>query len=221
MILNPSPATSERPRRTQAERRAAGRNALIESAIACLGEKGFGATTIHDIVRRANCTTGAIQHHFGSKNGLYIAVLDDLMEEFKRAFEKFPAPSVPLEKRLDKAVEILLSLYTSDRYSATFSLVLGAQHDPELRDLVATQRRGSLELTRKAWRDTFSDTGLSDTELRTMLELIAAVLRDFHFARTVGEEEARRQLSRNLKTTKLFVLTVMRNGGLRADKGNG
>lgn len=130
-------------RRTQAERRAAGRSALIESAIVCLGEKGFGATTIQDIVRRANCTTGAIQHHFGSKNGLYVAVLDELMEEFNAAFQHFPKLDEELERRLDKTLKVLVSLYTSDRYSAIFSLILGAQHDPELRDLVTNQRRGS------------------------------------------------------------------------------
>lgn len=199
-----------RQRRTQAERRAAGRTALIESAIACLGEKGFGATTIQDIVRRADCTTGAIQHHFGSKNGLYVAVLDELMEEFKAGFARFPKPEEELERRLEKTLKVLVSLYTSDRYSATFSLVLGAQHDPELRDLVAEQRRGSLETTRRVWRETFADTGLSDEELRTLLDIVAAVLRDFHFARTVGLPEAKRQLSLSLSRTKLFLLQAMR-----------
>ncbi len=201
-----------RKRRTQAERRAAARSALIEASIACLGEKGFGATTIQDIVRRANCTTGAIQHHFGSKNGLYIAVLDDLLEEFKVGFERFPRADEALEARLDKAIKVLIALYTSDRYSAIFSLVLGAQHDPELRDLVARQRRGSLELTRRVWRNTFADTGLTDKQLRILLDIVAAVLRDFHFARTVGLTEAKRQLKESLDRTRLFVLDVMRNG---------
>lgn len=200
-----------RKRRTQAERRAAGRGALIESAIACLGEKGFGATTIQDIVRRADCTTGAIQHHFGSKNGLYVAVLDQLMEEFKAGFARFPKPDEELERRLDKTLKVLVSLYTSDRYSATFSLVLGAQHDPELRDLVAEQRRRSLETTRRVWRETFADTGLTDESLRTLLDIVAAVLRDFHFARTVSLSEAKRQLSLSLDRTRLFVLQAMRN----------
>lgn len=200
-----------RKRRTQAERSAAGRSALIESAIACLGEKGFGATTIQDIVHRAGCTTGAIQHHFGSKNGLYIAVLDALMEDFKAGFARFPKPGETLERRLDKTLKVLVSLYTSDRYSATFSLILGAQHDPQLRDLVAEQRRRSLETTRRVWRETFADTGLSDEELRTLLDIVAAVLRDFHFARTVGLAEAKRQLSRSLERTRSFVLDAMRS----------
>ncbi len=199
-----------RKRRTQAERRAAGRSALIEAAIACLGENGFGATTIQDIVRRADVTTGAVQHHFGSKNGLYIAVLDELMEEFKKGFARFPKPDEELERRLDKTLDVLVSLYTSDRYSATFSLVLGAQHDRELRDLVAEQRRRSLDTTRRVWRETFADTGLSDEELRTLLDIVAAVLRDFHFARTVGLAEAKRQLARSLERTRLFVLQAMR-----------
>lgn len=200
-------------RRTQAERREAGRNSLVEATIGCLSEKGFGNTTSQDICARANCTTGAIQHHFGSKNGLYIAVLDQLLDEFKSAFLEFPDADMPLEERLHRTINVLRALYTSDRYRATQSLVLGAQHDPELRDLVARQRRGALDLTRRAWLGTFSNTGLSAQQLRSLLEIVVSVLRDFHFNRTTDADDAARQLDHNVAQVEQLFLTQLVNRG--------
>lgn len=193
-------------RRTQVERREAGRRALIESTIACLSEKGFGATTFQDIVKRANCTTGAIQHHFGSKNGLYIAVLDDLLEEFQGGLEDFPDPGQSLERRCDKTIATLETLYTSERYGAIHSLILGAQHDPELRDLVASQRRNALAITRNAWLRVFAGTGCPDEKLLSLFEIIVAVLRDFHSNKTLGVDEARARLGFNIVQLKRMAL---------------
>jgi AcrR family transcriptional regulator len=196
-------------RRTQAERTAAACKTLIESTIACLNAKGFGATTSQDIVKRAQCTTGAIQHHFGSKNGLYIAVLDQLLDEFKAGFETFPHRDEALEQRCTKTIAALDALYTSTRYGAGQSLVLGAQHDPELRDLVARQRRGALALAQQAWLNVFRDLECSDAKLLSFLEIIVGVLRDFHFNKTVGVKEARMKLDTNLTLLGKMVLSEL------------
>ena len=188
------------------ERREAGRKALVESTIACLSEKGFGATTFQDIVKRANCTTGAIQHHFGSKNGLYIAVLDDLLEEFQAGLQEFPDAGQTLEHRCDKTISTLETLYTGERYGAIHSLILGAQHDPELRDLVASQRRNALAITRRAWLDVFAGTGCSKDNLLSLFEIIVALLRDFHSNKTLGVDEARSRLEFNIAQLKRMVL---------------
>ena len=199
-------------RRTQADRRAAGRRALVEGTIEALSEMGFAATTSQEIVRRAECTTGAIQHHFGSKNGLYIAVLNQLLDEFVAALDEFPAPTEPLADRCEQTISTLVSLYTSPRYSAAFSLVLGAQHDADLRDLIAEQRRGSLKITRQAWRKVFADTGVPEDKLQSLLEIVVGVLRDFHFNKTVDAEEARAKIETNIALLKRMVLSELQAG---------
>lgn len=201
-------------RRTQAERREAGRSALIESSIACLSEKGFAGTTFQDIIKRANCTTGQIQHHFGSKYGLYIAVLNQLLDEFKSEIERFPDRDSDIEARCHQAIGILTGLYTSERYAAVHTLVLGAQHNPELRDMIAQQRRGALALTRQAWIDLFSDTDQSDDDLLALLDVAVGVLRDFHFNKTIDVEEARVAMKRNITRIEKLIaaeLTATRN----------
>ena len=69
-----------RGRRTQAERRAATRAAVLESASRLFGEKGFADTSLEEISAEAGVTTGPIYHHFGSKLALFEAV-NEAMEE--------------------------------------------------------------------------------------------------------------------------------------------
>jgi AcrR family transcriptional regulator len=68
-------------RRTQAERSAATREALISSARVLFAERGFAGTAREDIVERAGVTRGALQHHFGGKEGLFRAVVELLEQE--------------------------------------------------------------------------------------------------------------------------------------------
>ena len=64
-----------RVRRSNETRSAEMRAALIEAAIQSLCAIGYSKTTTHEICRRAGATSGAIQHHFGSKDELILATL--------------------------------------------------------------------------------------------------------------------------------------------------
>ncbi|HEU5383170.1 MAG TPA: TetR family transcriptional regulator, partial [Ktedonobacteraceae bacterium] len=61
-------------RRTK-EEAAITRERLLEAALECFHSKGYSATTLDDIARRAEITRGAIQWHFGSKADLYNTLL--------------------------------------------------------------------------------------------------------------------------------------------------
>jgi AcrR family transcriptional regulator len=67
--------------RTQAERRAQTRGALIAAARALFAERGFAAAGREDIVERAGVTRGAMYHHFASKDDLFQAVYEEVESE--------------------------------------------------------------------------------------------------------------------------------------------
>jgi AcrR family transcriptional regulator len=46
------------------------RREILEAALECFANKGFGATTMADIRERAEASTGSIYHHFRSKEQL-------------------------------------------------------------------------------------------------------------------------------------------------------
>ncbi|WP_439031611.1 TetR/AcrR family transcriptional regulator [Gordonia terrae] len=64
-------------RRTQAERTAATRAALIAAGRTLFGARGFAEVGTQEIVTEAGVTRGALYHQFGDKKGLFVAVYDD------------------------------------------------------------------------------------------------------------------------------------------------
>lgn len=65
-------------RRTQAERTAATRAALIAAGRELFGERGFADVGTQEIVAEAGVTRGALYHQFDDKKGLFVAVYDDV-----------------------------------------------------------------------------------------------------------------------------------------------
>src|SRR5580704_6944954 len=69
-------AAVRKTRRTQWERSATTRHALLTAAVECICEFGYASTTTAAIAERAKVTRGAVQHHFGSRDDIIIAVID-------------------------------------------------------------------------------------------------------------------------------------------------
>ena len=87
---------SRRPRKTQEERRQYTRKALLESTIRQIARAGLHNCNLANIVRGAEVTTGAVQHLFGSRDGL---ILDAIEEIFSRTSVN------PLEKKVIWLIE--------------------------------------------------------------------------------------------------------------------
>lgn len=53
------------------------RNRLLDAAAAAFQSGGYGATSIHDLIRTTGVSGGALHHHFPSKKSLALAVIDE------------------------------------------------------------------------------------------------------------------------------------------------
>jgi len=67
-------------RRTQADRTAVTRNALIDAGRRLFGERGYAAVGTEEIARDAGVTRGALYHQFADKQALFGAVFEALEE---------------------------------------------------------------------------------------------------------------------------------------------
>jgi len=74
-------------RRTQAERRAATRAALLSAARPLFAERGYEAVSSEEIVVAAGVTRGALYHHFDGKRGLFAAVFEEVEAELADSFD--------------------------------------------------------------------------------------------------------------------------------------
>ena len=68
-------------RRTQAERAAETREALIAAARRLFAAQGFAEVALETIVRAAGVTRGALYHHFADKTELFAAVFEQVEGE--------------------------------------------------------------------------------------------------------------------------------------------
>lgn len=66
---------------------------LKEIARKHFNERGYAATVLDEIVKEAKLTRGAVYHHFGSKKGLFLAVLESVQKEVAEMVEYEAAKS--------------------------------------------------------------------------------------------------------------------------------
>ncbi|MCM6772965.1 TetR/AcrR family transcriptional regulator [Nocardia sp. CDC159] len=85
------------PRRSQEDRSRATRAALEQAGRRLFAEHGYARVSAAQIVAAAGVTRGALQHHYGDKRGLFLAVLEQLESdnaaEITRAIAELPDPA--------------------------------------------------------------------------------------------------------------------------------
>jgi AcrR family transcriptional regulator len=97
-------------RLTRSERAAITRRGLLEVAERRFFSDGYHATSIDDIADEAGYTKGAVYSAYQSKAGLFLALLDDVierrLEETRSLFAEHQAPAAKLaalaEQRIDE-----------------------------------------------------------------------------------------------------------------------
>ncbi|MCB1706730.1 MAG: TetR/AcrR family transcriptional regulator [Halioglobus sp.] len=75
-----SKSSTQRSSRTQAQRRAATYQQVLESACRLFGEQGYANTSLDDIANDCGLTTRPIYHYFGNKKALFAAA-NEAMEQ--------------------------------------------------------------------------------------------------------------------------------------------
>jgi AcrR family transcriptional regulator len=92
--------TNPGSRRTQVQRSESTRAALLEAARRLFSELGYVRSGQEAIVSAAGVTRGALQHHFGTKQALFIAVYEEVEREVVTAVAEAAmavGPDRPLE----------------------------------------------------------------------------------------------------------------------------
>jgi len=128
-------------RRTQAERRASTRGALLQATIDCLIELGYAGTTTNEVQQRAGVSRGALTHHFASKADLLLAAMDYLYDDFSASVRDAAATLPTGEERIRPAVQVLWDRFDGPLFLAAMELWVAARTDPELRTALLPHER--------------------------------------------------------------------------------
>lgn len=149
-------------RRTQAERTAATRGRILRAVVESIAEVGFQRTTASEITRRAGVTWGAVQHHFGGKDGILAAVLEDSFARFAARLADVPRGGAPLEERVKQFVRRAWEHFSSPAYHSTFEILLNYVPEEESdgdADVPAWQGE-MFRAWNRVWDEIFADVRL-------------------------------------------------------------
>ncbi len=117
----------------QAQKSAATRKLIIEAAIQCFVDLGYGRTTTMRIAEAAGLSRGAMLHHFPSKIDIVKAAVDELHAKRLKAFRKSIMQTPAAGKgRVHGAVQAYWQHVRHPTFVAFFELSVAARTDPEL-----------------------------------------------------------------------------------------
>ncbi|MEA2183418.1 MAG: hypothetical protein QOF69_2603 [Solirubrobacteraceae bacterium] len=146
----------------------ASRQALLDAADALFDERGYDAATVRDIGERAGVDAALIARYFGSKEGLYLATLEQ-------------EPRTPLPTDLTRALEHILSRSDQRGIGPMSLAMISPMHSEELRRQVSaiTVRR-----VVEPFAAELSAHGVEDAALRA--EILVAVAIGVSLTRVCG-----------------------------------
>jgi AcrR family transcriptional regulator len=131
-----------KPRRTNQERSAATRAAILNATIEQLAEHGYGRTTTVEVAERAGVSRGALVHHFSTRSDLVLSALEYLCERRLEDLEAGIAALSTTEDRLSAFVDLMWSTFEGPLFVAQLELWMAARTDPELFALLLPLERG-------------------------------------------------------------------------------
>lgn len=112
-----------------------GRNAerIVRAALELFQTHGVRKTAISDVAQKAGVTPATIYNHFGSKDGLVLAVVKDFLTSTTADIRRIMEADLPYREKIEQ-----IFLYKSDmlgRYQGDLIRAVVSE-DPEIRQLV-------------------------------------------------------------------------------------
>jgi AcrR family transcriptional regulator len=117
------------------------RSRLLNAAEEILLSKGPGQLSLHEVARVAHMTTGAVQHHFGSKAALMMDVVAHLVTKLGETTDFWPPAHWPQTQRAEHFVtQAWEQLYGQPRFAVAWSAYLAVRDDPVLTEHIQARR---------------------------------------------------------------------------------
>jgi AcrR family transcriptional regulator len=124
-------ASSPRPRK-RAEKSQARRQAIVAAALAEFCARGFAATRLDDVAKRAGVAKGTIYLHFRDKEALFREIVGTLLVPLVSVLEA-PPPDIPIRQTLERFVDLFVrEIYGTERRNVLRLVMTEGPRFPEL-----------------------------------------------------------------------------------------
>jgi AcrR family transcriptional regulator len=174
--------------RTQEERSASTRQALLLAARETICELGYSKTTVSEVSHRAGVSRGAQVHHYPSKEIMMLAVADFIFSGVERDLLR-------IADRLTKSpgdVEAFINdiwerVFCHDNFHPIMELVNAARTHPALRELLAVRWQSLIETYNDIWTKVLESSEHREPELEMLLNLTLSLLRGMAFQSVIDD----------------------------------
>jgi AcrR family transcriptional regulator len=186
----------------------ASRAKLVSAAIASIAERGYGATSVSDVCRRAGVAKTVLYWHFGSKEGLLAAVLESISGSWienvrKRAYLEME-PVARVNRVVDDWRGLLKSHPQLVRLPLFLQLELANAPSEEIREALRRVIERAETALAEGIEDSFGIRGEErDLLARASFSLIAGAIQRTSIARDEAEVD---RIFDDLRRTLVAVL---------------
>ncbi len=122
----------------------------------------YRGSSTNEIARRAGVTWGVIQHRFGSRQALMLAVLEASTEDLEEVVSQAHVAGSTVRERLSQLIELLAQQYATPEYLAILQVILNLEHDPrtskEVRETMRKAADHSTAHIHRLLKETVGDT---------------------------------------------------------------
>jgi AcrR family transcriptional regulator len=188
------PVASERKapreRRTQAERRAASRAALLDAAVDCLVEDGYANLTTRRVAERAGVSQGTQMHYFPTKTQFLTEAIRHVARRFAwEALARTELRDLDETRRREAVLDELWRIHNGPVFQATLELWIVARTDSGLSEAMRELERDVTKLMLDGAAELFPECR-SDSSFRVYLDATLALIRGLAMTRPVDGANA-------------------------------
>lgn len=188
---------AETTRRTQAERRATTRAALLDAAIDCLIEDGYPGLTTRKVAERAGVSQGTQMHYFPTRARFVAEAVRHLAyrlaSELREDDTRHPRSE---HGRLELMLDRIWEMHTGPLFQATMELWVAARTDREIREAMDEVARDLTRMIAAGAGEMFPEL-MARPHAGEVLDMGLAIMRGLAVLRfTSGEADVERRWRR-------------------------
>jgi AcrR family transcriptional regulator len=173
-----------REKRSRVERATETRERILAAVVESISEIGYPKTTANEIARRAGVSWGAVQHHFGDKDGILVAVLEESFNRFTQVVADLPDTGLSLPERVSLFIDRSWEHFGSAHYRSTFEILLNLPAE-------LSWKRETLAAWIRIWSTFFPESAIPARETTDIMRYTVSVLSGLAATNMLEGEQSR------------------------------
>jgi len=166
------------------------RERILEAALSVFARKGYSAASVREIVSAAGVTKPVLYYYFGSKEGLFQAILEEAQERHKAAIDLILETDGPAIGRFTRFFQVLQAHVKENEalvrmfHGMAFGPAQGAPLEPDLNGFFLRQK----EAVKAIYLTAASRGEMIEADPDAVANLIVAILdHTIHFSMSFPE----------------------------------